>query len=114
MAQEGQSPSVQAPIAGEVYEARDVTRQALVVWQPPLGYQLLSAAGELDRRRYEIQVRVILTSKGEVAELQVRQPVSRDAMAVAAEMTRHAKFIPAELNGRPVSQRYTFKYTLGH
>src|SRR4051812_25003734 len=83
MSQEGQSPSGQAPVVGEVYEARDVTRQALVVWQPPLYEQLISAAGELDRRRYEIQVRVILTSTGEVAELQVRQPVSRDALAVA-------------------------------
>ena len=33
-------------------------------------------------------------------------------MAIAADMARNLRFIPAELNGRPVSQRITLKFDL--
>jgi hypothetical protein len=112
LSQNEQQPGAQATFRGVAFEAKDVTRQALPVWQPQLYSQLIGAATDLDQRRYEVRVQAILTADGEVADVKVLGPASHDVVAIATEMTRHTKFIPAELNGRPVSQRHTFKYKL--
>ena len=110
--QTGRKPDGAAALKGDVYEAKDVTRRAVLVWQPPLDYQLMSAATEIDRNRFEMRVQATLAANGEVTDVKVLGPSSHGVVAIATEMTRHAKFIPAELNGRPVAQRHTFKYTL--
>lgn len=112
LAAEEPKPSGQVPFKGDVYDAKEVTRQALIVWQPPLEIPLFFAAVDMGHPVYEIQVQLILTPTGEVADLKappIRNPV---LLALVTEMTEHVSFIPAELNGRPVAQRTTFKYEL--
>jgi hypothetical protein len=107
-----QKPGGRATFKGDVYEAKDVTRQAVLVWPPPLHSQLFGAATDMEQNRYEVRVQAVLTAAVEVADVKVLGPAGHNVAAIATEMTRHAKFIPAELNGRAVSQRHTFKYRL--
>ena len=107
-----QRPRGPVPFRGDAYDAKEVTRQALVVWQPPLGIYMSFAAEDLGHPVFEIQVQVILTATGEVADLKIPPIKKPELLALVIEMTEKVKFIPAELNGRPVAQRITFKYEL--
>jgi len=112
LSQVGKGQTGQASFTGKVYNAKEVTRQAILVWKPELEVLLQNIADDIDIRRREIPIEVTLTSEGEVADLKFPQIMSREVMAIAADMARNLRFIPAELNGRPVSQRITLKFDL--
>jgi TonB family protein len=85
----------------------DVTRRAVIVSKPDPLYT--------DEARHhgttgEVRLRVLLDSSGSVARIEPLMTLPDGLTESATEAARRIEFIPAEKDGRPVSQFATVSY----
>lgn len=87
--------------AGPVLNSREVTRKAVILYKPEPIYT------EEARRRSitgEVKIRLVLASGGEVTNVAVIDGLEGGLTETAVEAARSIRFLPAEKDGRRVSQ----------
>jgi hypothetical protein len=100
--------NVQPPTRPEVVvKSKDLTRKAAILWKP------IPTFDEASRRREEsgrISVIALLSANGNVGEVELRSGLGFGLNAQAIETANEIIFLPAEKDGRYVSQRVMVEY----
>jgi TonB family protein len=91
----------------DVFNARDVTRKAVVAWKPIPGY---TEQARRNQTKGTIVVEAVLAANGYVTNIKVRQGLGDGMTEKAIEYTRSLRFFPAEKDGQPVSQQLMMEY----
>lgn len=83
------------------------TRKAVILYRSEPSF-----TEEARKRNIEgvVRLRVVLTSWGRVANIEVQKGLNGGLTERAVEAARHIKFLPAEKDGRLVSQYITIEY----
>jgi TonB family protein len=91
----------------DVFNARDVTRKAVVAWKPIPGYTEQARRNQV---KGTIVVEAVLAANGYVTNIKVRQGLADGMTEKAIEYTRSLRFFPAEKDGKPTSQQLMMEY----
>ena len=93
--------SSERPNLNRIYSAEEVSARAVIIWRP--------AVTESRRTTGRIVIRAVLSSSGQVTDIVPLETVpGLTEQAIAA--VRRSRFLPAEIEGRPVSQYAQFIY----
>ncbi len=92
---------------GDIFRSREVTKRAVLLSRPEAGY---TAEARQNESQGTVRIRAVLSSSGEVTNIQVLDglPFGLTEQAIAA--ARQIKFTPALKDGRAVSQYVTIEY----
>jgi TonB family protein len=103
----GADASTQTADAGEVFKQKETTRKAVLVYRPE---PLYTDEARRDQITGAVRLRIILSATGRVTNVTAlsRLPDGLTEMAIAAAHATH--FLPAEKDGRRVSQYVTIDY----
>lgn len=103
------SPAVETD-ASKAYGEKEVARAAVVVNRPHPRYPGTAAVARIGG---EVRLRVLFLASGEVGEIEVLKGRAAGLTESAVEAARKIKFIPAEKDGRLVSQYAEVVYRFG-
>ena len=92
----------------DVFNGKEVTRKAIIVWKP---YPIYTAQARAHQVVGTVILQAILTEDGYVANITVTKELTDGLTESAIEVTRNIKFFPAEKAGKPVSQRISLEYS---
>lgn len=92
----------------DVFNGKEVTRKAIIVWKP---YPIYTAQARAHQVVGTVILQAILAADGYVADITVTKELTDGLTESAIEVTRNIKFFPAEKDGKPVSQRISLEYT---
>ena len=97
--------------AGQVFKPEEVSRKAVVVWQhDPNVYE---EVGRLNGPIFKMKIQVVLAAGGEVTDVKILKGLTQAINEKVVTSVKYMKFIPAEREGRPVSQWHTVEYAFG-
>lgn len=93
--------------AGRIYRASDVTRRAVITNKPEPEY---TAAARLNQVSGTVVLNAVLAADGRVTNIETVRGLPHGLTAQAMAAAERIEFMPAELNGRPVSQYVQIVY----
>jgi TonB family protein len=96
-----------APADEKPYLAREVTRKAQLTSRPEPSYTQDARAHDVVGT---VVLRMVLSSAGKVTNIRVIEGLPDGLTERAIEAARGIKFVPAQKDGRPVSQYATVQY----
>ena len=106
--QDDAPPEGNQPDGNKVYPGKEVTKRAVILAKPEPKYPPHARRSNVQG---EVALRIILAADGVVAEkVEVIRGLPEGVTEAAIEAARKIKFIPAEKDGRPVSQYVTVMY----
>ena len=91
----------------EVQNAKMVTKKATLLWKPEPGF---SEEARQQNITGTVKLRMVLTSSGTVTNVEVVRSLSAGLTERAVYAAQHIGFLPAEKDGRPVSQWVMVEY----
>ena len=97
----------QAVSVERVYRASDVTRRAVITSKPEPEY---TAAARLNQVSGTVILRAVLAADGRVTSITPAQQLPHGLTEQAIEAAERIEFMPAERDGRPVSQYVQIVY----
>ena len=94
--------------AGRVLKPDEVTRKPVIVWRPdPAVYEeVLGLNGPI----FKVKLQMVLSADGQVREVKILSGLTQAINEKVVTSAKHTRFIPAEKDGRPVSQWHTAEY----
>lgn len=101
----GQTTAVEC--AGPVYEAKEVTRRAVLVEKPEPGFTEEARANGVSGK---VTISAVLCGDGRVTDIRVGEGLPHGMTERAVEAARRIKFRPAKKDGRAVSQWLRIEY----
>ena len=101
--------SAQPPRADQIYKPEEVTRKAVFVWTPVAPF--MQVPREINFSTGLIKLQMVLSATGQITDVKVLKGLTRNMNEKVIEGVKYFKFIPAEKDGQPVSQWYTFEYS---
>ena len=108
MAQDQSQEKAEEPeCAGPIYKREELSRRAKITSKPPAAYTDKARAKNVTGR---VLLDVILCSSGKVTDIKVIKGLPHGMTEKTIEAAKQAKFIPAEKDGQPASQRAVFEY----
>ncbi len=90
-----------------VWNAKDVTRKAIVVWKSEPLYTEEARAHQI---RGDVSLQVVLGENGYVTDITVVKGLIDGLTEAAIEAARNIRFFPAEKDGQRVAQRAMLEY----
>jgi TonB family protein len=103
------TPTPNEQAAERVYTFEEVTKPAVIISMPPA--QVQAKKGKLLDRNGTVKVGVVLSSNGQVRDVMVLEGLSQSQNFAAVKAARRITFMPAQKDGRPVSQMLVAEYT---
>jgi TonB family protein len=94
-------------IPDNVFNGKEVTRKAIVVWKPEPNYTAQARAHQVVGT---VILDAIFAADGYVANITVSKELKDGLTERAIEATRNIRFFPAEKDGKPVSQRMRLEF----
>ena len=94
----------------KTFSARDVTRKAVLLSKPEPGY---TAAAREQNVTGVVKLRVVLGADGRVSNISVVKGLPDGLTEQAIAAAKAIEFMPAQKDGRAVSQRVTIEYNFG-
>lgn len=95
------------PSTEHLSSSSGLTSKAVIVWKPEP--EFTQQAREMNIVGI-VRLRVVLSASGEVAGIEVVKELGGGLTQEAIKAARHISFLPAEKEGRPVSQYITIEY----
>ena len=92
----------------KVYSRDQVTKPAVIISNPKLNYRMDQGGNNVDG---VVELSMTLASSGHVENIRVVHGLSLGQNNAAIRAARQIKFMPAILNGMPVSQTHVQEYT---
>lgn len=92
----------------QVLKPEEVSHKAIIVWQPDPG--IYEEVLRLNAPVHKLKIQMVLAASGQVAEVKILGGVTPTINERVAKAAKYMKFIPAEKDGRPVSQWHTAEY----
>jgi TonB family protein len=96
-----------APDPGEVFNPKELTRKVALIWRPE---PLYTDAARRNQITGSVRLTMIAASSGEITNIRVVTKLPDVLTDTAIAAARVIKFLPAEKDGRRVSQRMTIDY----
>jgi hypothetical protein len=99
---------LKAPEAGQVLKPDEVTHKAIIVWEPDPGVyeEIIHLNGPI----FKLKVEMVLSASGQVTEVKILNGLTQAINEKVVGAVKYMRFIPAEKDGRPVSQWHTAEY----
>ena len=100
-------PVTARPAAGDVFNAKEVTRKAIITARPE---PLYTQEARRESVTGTVVLRLVLGADGRVTDVRVVKALPGGLTEQAVEAARGIEFIPAQRDGRAVSQYVTVEY----
>jgi TonB family protein len=101
------APTTDAVEAKQIYGQREVTSKAALVWKPEPHYTEEARRNQVTGT---VRLRLVLSPSGKITDIVALTLLPDGLTEKAALAASHIKFIPAEKDGRKVSQYVTIEY----
>jgi TonB family protein len=101
------SPTTDAAEANQTYGQKEVTHKAAIVYKPEPMYTEEARKNQVTGT---VRLRLVLAASGKVTDIVAVTILPNGLTEMAARAASHVKFIPAEKDGRKVSQYVTIEY----
>lgn len=99
-------------INGKPKEEVASKRPAIIIQREFPQIRALRAGGTTIFGKSTVKIRAVLLSNGQIGELTAPSEFDKDSIRPYIDAVRKTKFIPAEIDGKPVDSEYTFVYQI--
>jgi hypothetical protein len=96
-----------ASSSGGVFEMQKVTKKAIILSKLPATY---TDSARNHMIRGTVVLEAVLRASGEVSDIKVRAGLPEGLSEISIEATKAIVFVPAEKDGKPVSQKVVVEY----
>lgn len=93
--------------SGDVWDAKNVTRKAIVVWKSEPWY---TEEARAHQTRGSVTLQAVFGEDGYVRDITVTKALEHGLTEAAIDAARNIRFFPADKDGRPVAQRIMLEY----